>query len=111
MSARPLIDGTGLPKHRFDARSPIWWGNLWLLAIETTMFVIALAAYLYTQQNFQVWPPPNTSTRFDARSPIWWGNLWLLAIETTMFVIALAAYLYTQQNFQVWPPPNTSTVF
>ncbi|MCA1815304.1 MAG: cytochrome c oxidase subunit 3 [Acidobacteria bacterium] len=62
MSARPLIDVSGLPKHRFDTHAPIWWGNLWLLAIETTMFVIALAAYLYTQQNFQVWPPPNTST-------------------------------------------------
>ena len=62
MSARPTIDVSGLPKHRFDTHAPIWWGNLWLLAIETSMFVIALAAYLYTQQNFQVWPPPNTST-------------------------------------------------
>lgn len=62
MSARPVIDISGLPKHRFDARSTMWWGNIWLLAIETTMFGIAFATYFYLQQNFQVWPPPNTST-------------------------------------------------
>lgn len=62
MSARPLIDVSELPKHRFDARSTMWWGNLWLLVIETTMFGIAFATYFYLQQNFQAWPPPNTST-------------------------------------------------
>lgn len=64
MSARPVIDVSGLPKHRFDTGSSIWWGNVWLLAIETTMFAIAFAAYFYLQQNFQLWPPPNTSTVF-----------------------------------------------
>jgi cytochrome c oxidase subunit 3 len=58
------INVKGLPKHRFDTHAPIWWGNLWLLAIETTMFAIAFAAYFYLQQNFQLWPPPNTSTVF-----------------------------------------------
>lgn len=60
MSARQVnaIDVSRLPKHRFDTHAPIWWGNLWLLAIETTMFVIAFASYFYYQQNFEVWPPP-----------------------------------------------------
>ncbi len=42
-----------------DHRSPIWWGNLFLLIIETTMFGIVVAAYFYLRQNFERWPPPN----------------------------------------------------
>lgn len=64
-SARPVVDVSELPKHNFDAHSPIWWGNLWLLAIETTMFIIALATYFYLQQNFQQWPPPLTSHPYN----------------------------------------------
>ena len=65
MSARPVIDVSELPKHRFDSHAPVWWGNVWLLAIETTMFGLALAAYFYYQQNFQQWPPPLTSHPFN----------------------------------------------
>ncbi|MBW8837573.1 MAG: heme-copper oxidase subunit III, partial [Burkholderia sp.] len=49
-----------LPRHTLDHHSPIWWGNLFLLVIETTMFGILFAAYFYLRQNFLVWPPPQT---------------------------------------------------
>jgi cytochrome c oxidase subunit 3 len=60
MSARPYIDVSELPDHQFDTGAPIWWGNLWMLAIETTMFALAFATYFYIRQNFELWPPPRT---------------------------------------------------
>ena len=39
MSAqRTTLDVSALPKHGFDTKTQLWWGNLWLLFIETTMF-------------------------------------------------------------------------
>ena len=57
-----VLDVSNLPAHGFDTREPLWWGNLLLLIIETTTFAIAVAAYLYVSQNFNVWPPPRTET-------------------------------------------------
>jgi heme/copper-type cytochrome/quinol oxidase subunit 3 len=58
MSARPIIDVSKLPHHGFNTLDPVWWGNNFLLAIETTMFVICIATYYYLRQNFPLWPPP-----------------------------------------------------
>ena len=58
MSTRTVIDISELPKHEFDTYDPVWWGNLLLLAIETTMFGILIATYFYLRQNFPLWPPP-----------------------------------------------------
>jgi cytochrome c oxidase subunit III len=59
MTPRPSIDVSHLPHSAMDHRSPIWWGNLLLLMIETTMFGILIAAYFYIRLiDFQQWPPP-----------------------------------------------------
>ena len=58
MSMRPVIDVSELPHHGFDTLDPVWWGNNFLLAIETSMFVILVATYFYVRQNFAQWPPP-----------------------------------------------------
>lgn len=58
MSTRTVIDISELPHHEFDTYDPVWWGNLLLLAIETTMFGILIATYFYLRQNFPLWPPP-----------------------------------------------------
>jgi heme/copper-type cytochrome/quinol oxidase subunit 3 len=55
---RQTIDVSGLPNIGFDHRSPLWWGNLLLLIIETVMFAIAGASYFYIRMNFEFWPPP-----------------------------------------------------
>jgi heme/copper-type cytochrome/quinol oxidase subunit 3 len=62
MSSRPTLDVSGLPTHGYDTREPIWWGNLMLLIIETTMFGILVAAYFYISQNFNLWPPPRSES-------------------------------------------------
>jgi cytochrome c oxidase subunit 1/cytochrome c oxidase subunit I+III len=58
MSARPILDVSELTERGFDTRATAWWGNNWLLAIETTMFALAVGAYFYLRQNFEHWPPP-----------------------------------------------------
>ncbi|MFL6230181.1 MAG: heme-copper oxidase subunit III [Pyrinomonadaceae bacterium] len=107
MSARENINVKMLPKHRFDTSAPIWWGNLWLLAIETTMFAIAFAAYFYLQQNFQLWPPPNTSTVFgtDPVPDLTAGtlNVILLALSCApMYLMDRAARRGGQRSVQLW---------
>ena len=107
MSARPLIDVSELPKHRFDTHAPLWWGNLWLLAIETTMFGIAFATYFYLQQNFQLWPPPLTSTVYgiDPVPDLTAGTLnvvLLLASCAPMYLVDRAARRGNKRAAQVW---------
>jgi len=58
MSTRTVIDVSELPHHEFDTYDPVWWGNNFLLAIETSMFGILIATYFYLRQNFALWPPP-----------------------------------------------------
>jgi heme/copper-type cytochrome/quinol oxidase subunit 3 len=58
MSTRTVINVSELPHHEFDTYDPVWWGNNFLLAIETSMFAILIATYFYLRQNFQLWPPP-----------------------------------------------------
>ncbi len=58
MSTRAVIDVSELPHHEFDTYDPVWWGNNFLLTIETSMFAILIATYFYLRQNFSLWPPP-----------------------------------------------------
>lgn len=58
MNTRPAIDVSSLPDSECDHRSLVWWGNMVLLAIETTMFALLIAAYFYVRPNFTAWPPP-----------------------------------------------------
>jgi heme/copper-type cytochrome/quinol oxidase subunit 3 len=57
-TSRPIIDVSKLPSSAMDSRSPIWWGNALLLCIETSMFMIVIASYIYFRRNFAQWPPP-----------------------------------------------------
>jgi heme/copper-type cytochrome/quinol oxidase subunit 3 len=61
-ASRTTIDVSALPKHGFDSKTQLWWGNLWLLCIETTMFGLVVAAYFYFRQNFITWPPPHSDS-------------------------------------------------
>jgi cytochrome c oxidase subunit 3 len=57
MNARAL-DVSALPESALDHRSLIWWGNALLLIIETVMFALLVACYLYVRMNYREWPPP-----------------------------------------------------
>jgi cytochrome c oxidase subunit I+III len=38
--------------------APLWWGQLGLVAIEATAFMLVFATYFYLRLQFDVWPPP-----------------------------------------------------
>jgi heme/copper-type cytochrome/quinol oxidase subunit 3 len=70
MNARPVIDVAGLPESEMDHRSLIWWGNILLIAIETTMFALLVAAYFYVRPKFIPWMPPLVSGPIALFDPI-----------------------------------------
>src|SRR5947207_2820269 len=91
MITAPSIDVSKLPHQVLDHRSPIWWGNLLLLVIETTMFALLIAVYFYLRVvDFQQWPPP----RVD-RQPILYQPYPLLAAGTVNLAIILLSAVPT----------------
>ena len=61
MTPRATIDVSHLPDHAFGSRSLLWWATLGIVAIEGTVFVLAIASYFYLQGNEAGWPPPGTN--------------------------------------------------
>lgn len=58
MKHRPTIDVSGLPTFGWGPRDALWWGVAGLIAIETTVFALALVTYFYLRGGEVVWPPP-----------------------------------------------------
>jgi cytochrome c oxidase subunit III len=50
------IDVAHLPTFAFGNRSPMWWGTLGLMAIEGTVFALAIMTYFYLRSHASVWP-------------------------------------------------------
>jgi cytochrome c oxidase subunit III len=46
-----------LPPHAHGNRSLTWWGMMGLVAIESTAFALAVAAYFYLATHSPEWPP------------------------------------------------------
>jgi heme/copper-type cytochrome/quinol oxidase subunit 3 len=60
VTGRRAIDVSELPGHAFGSRSIMWWGGLTVIAVELTVFALAIASYFYLQGNEESWPPPDT---------------------------------------------------
>lgn len=58
MKIRIVGDISALPDHEFGLKSTVWWGLLGFMAIETTGFALAIAAYLYIRNINDAWPLP-----------------------------------------------------
>lgn len=56
MSTRAVIDVSGLPTYAFSHRGLMWWGTLGMIAIEGTVFAIALVVYYYLRGLAIDWP-------------------------------------------------------
>lgn len=61
MIQRQVIDAAALPDHAFGSRSIMWWSTMTIIAIESTVFALAIASYFYLQGNEEAWPPPDTA--------------------------------------------------
>ncbi|HEX2063711.1 MAG TPA: heme-copper oxidase subunit III [Acidimicrobiales bacterium] len=47
-----------LPEHAEGSRAFGWWGMVWLIATEATLFALLIASYFYLRFRFgPVWPP------------------------------------------------------
>jgi len=63
------LDVARLPSFGFGTRSLMWWGTLGLMAVEGTVFALAVATYFYLRGQSKVWPlnePPPS---------LLWGSL------------------------------------
>jgi cytochrome c oxidase subunit 3 len=56
MSTR-VIDVSRLEDIGFGHRSVVWWGTLGMIAIEATVFALAIASYLFLKGRNPHWPP------------------------------------------------------
>lgn len=94
-TARPVINVARLPASAIDHRSPIWWGNLLLLFIETTMFVLMVGAYFYVRQNYNVWPPPQVNSPFALLRPV--PTLSLPLISLVILTVSAAPMIWADR--------------
>jgi cytochrome c oxidase subunit III len=52
-----VLDVSALPRYATGMRTPLWWGTVLLVAIESTCFAVLFNTYLYVRNNFREWPP------------------------------------------------------
>jgi cytochrome c oxidase subunit III len=50
------LDVSGLPSYVFGNRSIMWWGTLGVVAIEGTVFALAVVSYFYLRTLADMWP-------------------------------------------------------
>jgi len=70
-AARPAgdVDAAVLPSYAYGDQSVMWWGTLGVMAIEGTVFALAIVVYFYARTRVHEWPP-------SASPPdLLWGTL------------------------------------
>lgn len=73
------LDASELPTVAFGYRSLMWWGTLGLIAIEGTVFALAIAAYFYLQVHANRWPPSTPAP------DLLWGTLNTLVLLVSLW--------------------------
>ena len=53
---RRALDISALPSYAFGHRSLMWWGTWGLIAIEGTLFALAIASYFFLRSQSDAWP-------------------------------------------------------
>jgi cytochrome c oxidase subunit 1/cytochrome c oxidase subunit I+III len=93
------IDVRDLPSFDFSHRSLMWWGTAGLMAIEGTVFALAIVMYFYLRSHSDTWPmstpPPG----------LLWGtlNTAILAISAWPNQLAKrAAERLDRRGVQIW---------
>jgi len=73
------LDVSNLPSYRYGHHSLMWWGMMGLIAIEGTVFVMAVMSYLYLWSQAQSWP-------LSAAPPeLVWGTLNLAVLLASVY--------------------------
>jgi heme/copper-type cytochrome/quinol oxidase subunit 3 len=55
--SRVVLDASALPSYGYGHRSLMWWGTAGMMAIEGTVFALAIVTYLYNRARAHAWPP------------------------------------------------------
>jgi cytochrome c oxidase subunit 3 len=84
IDARRTIDVSGLPAEVWDEKSPLWWGNLWGLVIETVVFGILVTVYFSVAMNLSPFPPPRAD-----RLPVLYDAAPDLLFPTIVLIVML----------------------
>jgi heme/copper-type cytochrome/quinol oxidase subunit 3 len=67
--AQRSLDVSSLPSYKFSHHSLMWWGIMGMIAIEGTVFALAIGVYFYYLSLAKSWP-------LDAAPPgLLWGSL------------------------------------
>lgn len=56
-SEQRVIDARELPTYVFGHRGLMWWGTCGMMAIEGTVFALAIFVYFYVRTRVDEWPP------------------------------------------------------
>jgi heme/copper-type cytochrome/quinol oxidase subunit 3 len=72
------LDVTELPSFGFSHRSLMWWGTAAMIAIEGTVFALALVAYFYLRSHSATWPMSS------APPELLWGSVNLLILLASL---------------------------
>jgi cytochrome c oxidase subunit III len=80
------IDVSDLPAEVWDHRSPLWWGNLWGLVIETVVFGILVTVYFAVAMNLSPFPPPRAD-----RLPVLYDSSPDLLFPTAALIVMLVS--------------------
>jgi cytochrome c oxidase subunit III len=93
------IDVSAMRSYAFSHSSLMWWGTLGMIAIEATVFAIAIASYFYLRSHSDTWPmsmaPPE----------LLWGTLntaILLASIVPNHLAKKAAEHHQLQGVRIW---------
>jgi heme/copper-type cytochrome/quinol oxidase subunit 3 len=73
------LDVARLPSFGFGQRSLMWWGTAGLMAIEGTVFGLAVMSYFYLRSHVAVWPmnePPPLLAWGSANTLLMLASLW-----------------------------------
>ncbi len=68
------LDVGELPTYGFGHRSLLWWATMCMIAIEGTVFALAIASYIYLKGRNPHWPPAVGNPR------LLWGTLNLIVL-------------------------------
>ena len=52
-----VLDVSDLQSYAFGHRSVMWWGTVGMIAIEGTVFALAIVVYFYVRTRVNEWPP------------------------------------------------------
>jgi len=93
------LDVAGLPSFAFSHHSLMWWGTLGLMAIEGTVFALAVMTYFYLRSHASTWP-------MSAMPPeLLWGTLntaIMLASLLPNHLTKRAAERYDLRGVRIW---------